>query len=124
MGRFYNGDIEGKFMFGVQVSDDASFFGGEEIEPNYINYYFSKEDLGSIKEGIDTCKKELGIFEEKIKDYFSKNDCYNDEEMSKSLKISVKKLAELLKWYARLELGDKILKCVEENGSCEFEVEL
>jgi hypothetical protein len=27
MGRYYHGDIEGKFMFGVQSSDDADFFG-------------------------------------------------------------------------------------------------
>ena len=27
MGRYYNGDIEGKFWFAVQSSDDADFFG-------------------------------------------------------------------------------------------------
>ena len=43
MGRYYNGDIEGKFWFGVQDSDDASFFGGEKVEPNYIEYYFEKD---------------------------------------------------------------------------------
>ena len=26
MGRYYNGDIEGKFWFAVQSSDDADFF--------------------------------------------------------------------------------------------------
>ena len=30
---------------------------------------------------------------------------------------------ELLQWYARLELGEKILKCVKENGECFFEAE-
>ena len=29
MGRYYNGDIEGKFWFGVQASNDADFFGSE-----------------------------------------------------------------------------------------------
>ena len=52
MGRYYSGDIEGKFWFGVQSSDDASFFGGEMYEPNYIEYEFSKEDLKDIKKGI------------------------------------------------------------------------
>ena len=32
MGRYYYGDIEGKFWFGVQSSADASFFGVEEYE--------------------------------------------------------------------------------------------
>ena len=27
MGRYYTGDIEGKFWFAVQSSDDADFFG-------------------------------------------------------------------------------------------------
>ena len=27
MGRYYGGDIEGKFWFGVQSSDDADHFG-------------------------------------------------------------------------------------------------
>ena len=30
MGRYYHGDIEGKFWFGVQDSRDAEHFGGEE----------------------------------------------------------------------------------------------
>jgi hypothetical protein len=37
MGRHYSGDIEGKFWFGVQSSDDASLFGGETSEPNDIH---------------------------------------------------------------------------------------
>ena len=37
MGRYYNGDIEGKFWFGVQSSDDADFF-GKEGEPSHINF--------------------------------------------------------------------------------------
>jgi hypothetical protein len=30
MGRYYTGDIEGKFWFAIQSSDDASFFGGSD----------------------------------------------------------------------------------------------
>ena len=32
MGRYYHGDIEGKFWFGVQSSTDAEFFGVEEMQ--------------------------------------------------------------------------------------------
>ena len=32
MGRYYSGDIEGKFWFAVQDSDDAEFFGGTNVE--------------------------------------------------------------------------------------------
>lgn len=40
------------------------------------------------------------------------------------LEISRGKVAELLEWYARLELGLKIQTCLEETGECSFEAEL
>lgn len=52
MGRMYSGDIDGKFWFAVQSSDDPSFFGGEETEPNVIEYFFGEEHLKDIKAGI------------------------------------------------------------------------
>ena len=56
MGRYYSGDIEGKFWFGVQDSDDASFFGGEVVEPNYIQYPFDRErDMENVEKGLKTC---------------------------------------------------------------------
>ena len=36
MGRYYEGDIEGKFWFGVQSSDDADFFGCEGRPPSVL----------------------------------------------------------------------------------------
>ena len=56
MGRYYNGDIEGKFWFAVQSSDDASFFGGNAYEPNYINYEFDEDDIESLELGLQKCK--------------------------------------------------------------------
>lgn len=125
MGRCYSGDIHGKFWFAVQSSDDALFFGGKEYQPNYIEYYFSKEnDIESIREGIDVCKKNVQEYKEKLDLFFSTHDGYNDEMISNELNISNQKVEELLKWYARLELGENILKCVEENGECRFEAEI
>ena len=127
MGRMYSGDIEGKFWFGVQSSDDASFFGGQENEPNYINYSFDKkEDLPKIEKGIAQCIKELGKYKTKLHEFFTtgkgKNG-YNDEMLVEKLKIPESKVRTLLEWYARLELGQKILKCVKKNGYCAFEAE-
>ena len=48
MGRYYEGDIEGKFWFGVQSSDDGEFFGAQEQESNYIDYYVDKEKFKEI----------------------------------------------------------------------------
>ena len=36
MGRYYRGDIEGKFWFAVQQSDDADYFGVEGERPNFL----------------------------------------------------------------------------------------
>ena len=52
------------------------------------------------------------------------NDAYSDERLAKELKTSEKNVKELLKWYARLELGRKILKCVKKQKECSFEAEL
>ena len=41
MGRYYGGDIEGKFWFGVQSSSDADHF-GIEGQASELNYYFDK----------------------------------------------------------------------------------
>lgn len=124
MGRYYSGDIEGKFWFAVQSSDDAEFFGGEVIEPTAITYLFTEEyDSESLKAGIKKCKKALGKYKKEIDAFFSKKEFWNDEELIKYLKVDKEKEHELLKWYARLLLGKKILAKVKETGRCEFEAE-
>ena len=45
MGRYYDGDIEGKFWFAVQSSNAPERFGAQEFEPSHINYYFDEEQL-------------------------------------------------------------------------------
>ena len=128
MGRYYNGDIEGKFWFGVQSSSDADFF-GKEGEPTHINYYYSEEGLTSIEKGLKTCKETLGKHFQEIEKFFSdleksKEMGYNNEMIEKSLKVSSRRVTFILEWYARWKLGEKIRECVKKNNSCEFEAEL
>jgi len=123
MGRYYNGDIEGKFWFGVQSSDDAEFFGVSGSQ-NYLNYYFTTDDLPSIKSGIKKCEKALGKYKEKLDKFFKNCNGYNDEMLVEKLSVDEKRVRELLTWYARLGLGEKILKCVKKNGECNFDAEL
>lgn len=124
MGRYYSGDIEGKFWFGVQSSDDANFFGGERIEPHCINYFFDKSHLKSIVKSIEICKKVLGKNKNKFDNFFKENIGYTDEMISKKLHISLDNIKKLLVWYARLELGNKILVCVKKQNTCSFEAEI
>ena len=89
MGRYYQGDIEGKFWFGVQSSDDANNFGGSEIELQdddgeiyELEYFFNKEDLESINEGIQTCITDLGEFRSKLDEVFSSSNGYNPDVLA------------------------------------------
>ena len=118
MGRYYNGDIEGKFWFGVQTSDDACFFGAEETTIN--TYYIERDDLPEVSKRLEECKKKLGIYKDKLDKFFNDNDSYNDSDLAKEFNIDVKKLSELLEWYARFELGEKIALHLISNEDCEF----
>lgn len=124
MGRYYSGDIEGKFWFAVQNSGDADFFGVCGSQPYYLEYYFQKDDLPKVEKGIKECLKALGKNKEKLDRFFEKKDSYNNEMIMKELKITKKKVRGLLEWYARLKLGEKIAKCIKKNGECSFEADL
>jgi hypothetical protein len=135
MGRYYNGDIEGKFWLGVQPSDDASFFGGQESEPNYRDYYFAKDNLPELDPGIAKCVDALGENKAKLDAFFGAGgegyNGYTDKMVADALGIPCRKnetfnkdVNDALQWYARLQLGEKIRSCVHESGECSFEAEM
>lgn len=134
MGRYYTGDIDGKFWFGVQSSDDADNFGVEgepiywgemdEDDPYALAYTFTKDDLENIDEGIKECLNVLSDHKEKIDDFFDKNDNYHDENFSEQIGCTIENVPVLLENYARLKLGLQIKECVEKTGSCSFDAEL
>jgi hypothetical protein len=124
MGRYYSGDINGKFWFGVQSSNDADFFGSSGEEPNHLNYYFDADNLPEVEKGIKQCEKELGEYKAKLDKFFKENNGYNDEKLSKAIGADLDGTKRLLKWYARHGLGVEIKKCIVKNGKCEFDAEL
>lgn len=135
MGRYYNGDIEGKFWFAVQSSNDADFF-GQQGQARFLDYYFETKDLPKIEEGIKKCKDYLGSLLETLDKFFDENNGYNNEMLVDYLnkhfsfkhlptpKFTEQGVRHYLEWYARLELGNQILACVKEKGQCNFEAEL
>jgi len=118
MGRYYNGDIEGKFMFAVQSSDDADFF-GQSGTPQFIDYCFI-----TVKKRLLECLKFLGDAKPKIDKFFKKNDSFNDKMFEEEYGWKEKQTRKYLKWYARFELGRKIYKHLKNNDSCSFQAEL
>ena len=113
MGRYYRGDIEGKFWVAVQSSDDGEYFGMRDSQ-NYIEYY--SDDLELAEEGVKECLQILGKYKKEIDKYFTEYSSYTNEELAKTLNISVDNLTEVLEWYARLLLGNKIVACKQEQG--------
>ena len=122
MGRYYHGDIEGKFWFAVQSSCDGEYFGMEEQEPSFLPYY--SDDLDLAEEGVEECKAKLRGYLTIMRKFFNSRSSYNDKSLAEALEVSEDKTAHLLKWYARLTLGEKIVKCIKEEGSCWYEAEL
>ena len=96
MGRFYNGDIEGKFWFGVQSSNDADFFGVKGEHPSELIYYYDEDDILKVEKGINACKRKLGKYKKLLDAYFKGRDAYNDEELQKELKINREKMRDIL----------------------------
>lgn len=131
MGRYYDGDISGKFWFAVQSSRDAIHFGGrEELEDQEAFYYFNTDDLDSINKGIQEVTEFLGENKEMLDRFFSEPRGYNDQMIADLLgitgteeQVKMKTLANLVA-YARLGLGEQIKNCVIETGECSFSAEL
>lgn len=119
MGRYYQGDIEGKFWFALQPSDAASRFGGEETEPSYINYYFNEDHLEGVENEIQAIEESLGEKKTIIDNFFKEKGGYSNDDLVK-LGITENEMLD----YADLGLGIQIRDCVLENGDCNFEAEL
>jgi hypothetical protein len=118
MGRYYSGDIDGKFWFAVQSSDCADRFGVSGETPNVINYHFGEDDLEGVEAEIANIEEALGDKVRIITEFFAEKNSYNDK-MLEEAGITSEELSE----YADLELGKKIRDCIKENGQCEFEAE-
>lgn len=118
MGRYFSGDIEGKFWFGLQSSDAANRFGAQGYQPEVLKYFFEKSDLVLVEQEIEYIEKSLGDKLKVIEDFFATKNGYNDDMLVEA-SITNQELSE----YADLGLGKQIRDCIKENGSCEFEAE-
>ena len=119
MGRYYVGDIEGKFWFGLQPSNAASRFGGEEREPQYIEYYFDEDHLEEIDQEIERIITILGDKKKIIDDFFENRMSYQDKDLE-----AIGITEDILLDYADLDLGIKIRDCVKDSGQCCFQADL
>lgn len=115
MGRYYSGDIEGKFMFAVQSSDAADRFGSIGREPGHISYYFDEDQIPTIEVQL----KELQPAYDKVSKFLEEDKMSYNDEMLREAGISSGELSD----YADYDLGKKILDCIKKEGSCQFNAE-
>lgn len=125
MGRYYDGDIEGKFWFGVQSSTCADRFGCVG-EASYLFYNFDKSHLPQVEAELDRIRLcTLGEDNlNKLDKFFDENNGYSDERLAKYLGVLKDKLQFILSEYADYKLGLQIKECLEQEGRCRFEAEL
>ena len=122
MGRYYSGDIEGKFWFGVQPSDVAESFGAVEQEKYLIDYVVYREHLDQTHKRMNELVSKMCKTKQKLDDFFSKNDSYNDQKLLEN-GIDFK----YIPMYADWTFGKKILDFFEQNPDedyCGFSAEL
>lgn len=119
MGRYYSGDIEGKFWFGVQSSTVGERFGCVEQEQTHIDYYIDEDDKQSIIDELKVIEDAAGDELKKFDEFFNLHSSYNDQML-----IDAGLDTKLLGEYADYKFGKKLLACVEEHGNCSFTAEL
>lgn len=130
MGRYYTGDIEGKFWFAVQSSCAPSRFGAQEYEPSYINYYFDEEQLEEVEEELDRIHKNMMGNIERLNDFFEQTNGYNTEMIidwyKKEYKTTInqEEVKDMLVEYADYGLGKEIAECIKEKGECNINAEI
>lgn len=120
MGRYYYGDINGKFGFATQPSDDFTFFGAEESP--YINYVLYNDQ---IEEAIELTKKLIKEFKAK-----SPKECKGLNIRTDSDKFWDKYVDQ--EWYqdqangllaCRISMGLQIAKFHRENPDDDINIE-
>ena len=124
MGRWYSGDVEGKFWFGIQDSNAADRFGVTGHQPQELYYYFDEESLPEIYQELSNIATNLGSNLILLHKFFEENDSYSDEKVAEYLNVELDAIQKLLKDYADFELGLKIAESVQTYGLCEFTAEL
>ena len=126
MGRYYDGDVEGKWWFGVQSSDTPERFGGYET---HIDYTICNDD--TFKSGIKLIKEDLGDKLEWLQQFFDENNGYNDAMLmefmiKKNPRYDKSELRKDLENYADYEFSMQVKEYFDDtdNEYCHVNSEL
>ena len=117
MGRYYDGDVEGKWWFGVQSSDTPERFGGYET---HIDYTICNDD--TFKSGIKLIKEDLGDKLEWLQQFFDENNGYNDAVLmefmlKKNPRYDKSELSQDLENFADYEFAMQVKEYFDDTGN-------
>jgi hypothetical protein len=117
MGRYYSGDINGKFMFGVQNSNAADRFGAQPEEPQFLHYQFDDSHIEAVEAELRALLNTLRGKRSTI----ARLVCggYSEEQRIKA-GITDSDLSD----YADFILGMEIRRSLLKEGQCYFSAEL
>ena len=76
MGRYFSGDVEGKFWFAVQPSDIHEQFGAKIQDPSFIDYII--ENGPQVLEGLEALECKLGKYLEVAHQFFEQEEGYTE----------------------------------------------
>jgi len=113
MGRYYTGDIEGKFMFAVQGSDAGERFGAHELRGSVIHYCIQRESYDDIVKELKSIE-DSGSLERVQKMYEDYNGWNN--EIAEKCEVSHKDLED----YADYRMGKKIKQWFDDNPDDDY----
>tara|TARA_Y100001973_G_scaffold88643_1_gene134079 strand:+ start:396 stop:788 length:393 start_codon:yes stop_codon:yes gene_type:complete len=117
MGRYYSGDVEGKFWFAVQPSNVHERFGAIELSPSFIEYQI--ENTPQILNELEKIESEMGPYLEALYQFFEEALTYNSDDVEYYLKmiglnsnadIANKMIREYADWETGIELLDYFKK--------------
>ena len=126
MGRYYSGDVEGKWWFGVQSSNTPIKFGGTET---FIDYTICNDD--TFKRQVKQLKQDLGDKLEWLQQFFDENNGYNDAMlmefmMKKNPRYDKSELRRDLENFADYEFAMQVKEYFDDTGEeyCNINSEL
>jgi len=120
MGRYYNGDVDGKFMFSVQPSDAHERFGAVELDQGYIPYIVYRTSYAEICSELDSIKKKGHV--DRVENMFDKETGWNSE-----IKARYNVTDEDLSEYADYQIGIQLKEFFDDNpdlDECRFDAEI
>ena len=131
MSRYYEGDIQGKFAFGIQSSTAADRFGVTGEPPSYLEYYFDEDNIDKLRAELNNIHKSLDKYGDLIKIYcellYHELDSLHFMDLRSYIeKANIKPPTCESVWSDMYDyiLGKRILDCILEKGDCQFTAEL